>query len=149
MVDRNYVFTPGIHLLRRSVVDEVGGFDPVMSPADDWDYAARVSRLGPIGTLPEVVLNWRRHDDTMSNTSTEHRRAYFDVRRKMLQDPGNTPEQVRLARRAFRDSTRGGTSAAISSIGRRDYREAARTAARALDAKRRYIEAIAFGGKAG
>jgi glycosyltransferase involved in cell wall biosynthesis len=97
LVHHNWVVTPGLHLIRRRVIDTVGMFDPAVDPADDWDFALRISRLGPIGLVNRVVLRWRRHPATLTEQSPRWRQAYFAVCAKTLADPTNTPEQRMLA----------------------------------------------------
>src|SRR6185369_2041320 len=45
----NWIVTPGLHLMRRSSFERVGGFDPETVPCDDYDLSVRLARLGPIG----------------------------------------------------------------------------------------------------
>ena len=98
----NWVTTPGLHLVRRTVIELVGDFDPSTDPADDWDFVVRISRHGPIAFLDQIVLHWRRHGSTLTMTSPRWKRAYFAVRQKMLLDPTNTLEQRRVARVGYR-----------------------------------------------
>ena len=98
LIHHNYPTTPGAQLVRRSVMDHVGPFDPDTVPGDDWDMSLRISRFGPIGFLDRQVLEWRRHPETQSLASPGWRQAYLRVRSKTLRAPENTPEQRRLAR---------------------------------------------------
>jgi len=53
-------------MFRRSVLDEVGGFDPSFRRAEDRDLLVRVREHGiGIGILPEVVLYRRFHGDNL------------------------------------------------------------------------------------
>ena len=101
LIYHNYTLTTGLHLVRRSVIDCVDPFDPDTDPADDWDFALRISRHGPIGFIERLVLEWRRHPETLTNTSPRWRQAYYRVRAKALVAPDNTPEQRRLAGIAY------------------------------------------------
>jgi glycosyltransferase involved in cell wall biosynthesis len=141
IVHENYVFTPGIHLMRRSVVDQVGVFDPAVDPADDWDFAARVCRLGAIGTLDSIVLNWRRHDQSILHTSPRLRASYFGARTKMMCDPLNTTEQEAVARDAFRSATAWRWSELAASVRAGRYREIVA----AFDGRARYLRALVRG----
>jgi glycosyltransferase involved in cell wall biosynthesis len=102
----NWICTPGVHLVRREVLDAVGAFDPDTVPCDDWDMSVRLSRHGPIGFTQRPLLLWRRHEQAQSY-NIKWRRAYYNVRRKMLADPSNSPEQTRFARRGFIDAIAG------------------------------------------
>jgi glycosyltransferase involved in cell wall biosynthesis len=97
----NWVLTPGTHLIRRDVIARVGTFDEDTDPADDWDMAIRISRYGDMGFIDRPLLRWRRHANTLTNTSPRWRRAHFRVRTKTMIDPTNTAEQRRVARQAF------------------------------------------------
>jgi glycosyltransferase involved in cell wall biosynthesis len=126
----NWVTTPGLHVVRRSVLDEVGGFDPSTDPADDWDLVVRISRHGPIAFLDQIVLHWRRHGSTLTMTSPRWKRAYYAVRFKMLTDPSNTDEQRRVARDGYRWMTVDGMRQAIHALRARRWSEAVRHAGR-------------------
>jgi glycosyltransferase involved in cell wall biosynthesis len=134
----NYPVTPGLHLVRRSVQERAGSFDPEMVPADDWDMAIRISRVGPIGFLDRLVLEWRRHPDVLSY-NTPWRRAYFRVRAKVLTAPENTPEQRRLARTAYLAPGRDAMRNAWSELRARHVTGSARAAARAADQVAQYV----------
>ena len=127
----NWVTTPGLHLVRRTVAEEVGGFDPATDPADDWDFAIRVSRRGPIAFLDQVVLHWRRHSGALTNTSPRWKHAYYSVRRKMLLDPSNTAEQRRVARAGYTWMARDAVGQAGQALRERRVPHAARHFARA------------------
>ena len=61
-----------------------------MSPrwrTDDWDFALGLSRLGDLVGVDRTVLLWRRHPNTLTNSSGRgQRRALLRVRRKALMD---------------------------------------------------------------
>lgn len=52
-------------MLRREVVDEVGGFDERMSRFEDTDYWRRISRRFGIGAIDEVTCHVRTHDGNL------------------------------------------------------------------------------------
>ena len=143
LVHHNYPTTPGLQLVRRSVIDRVGPFDPDSVPGDDWDMSLRISRFGPIGFLNREVLEWRRHPEAQSLISSRWRQAYFHVRSKTLLAPENTPEQRRLARIGYLAPGRLGLSAAWSNVRGGRPREAARNSALALDLAAHYGAAVA------
>jgi glycosyltransferase involved in cell wall biosynthesis len=131
LVIHNWVTTPGLHLIRRPVAEQVGGFDPATVPADDWDFNLRVSRLGPIAFLDTVVLHWRRHPGAHSNVSPRWKHAYYSVRRKMLLDPSNSVEQRRVARAGYTWMARDAVGQAGQALRERRVPHAARHFARA------------------
>lgn len=126
----NWVTTPGLHLVRRSVLEQVGGFDSSTDPADDWDLVVRISRHGPIAFHDQIVLHWRRHGTTLTMTSPRWKRAYYAVRHKMLTDPSNTDEHRRAARVGYRWMTEEAIRQAHHAVRARRLSEAVRHAGR-------------------
>ncbi len=57
-------------LVRRSVFDEVGGFDLRLSTSADWDFCYQVSRRYKVAFVNELLLRYRIHGSNMhSNIS--------------------------------------------------------------------------------
>ena len=55
-------------MMRREVLDDVGGFDPTFRDAEDRDLFVRLREHGvQIDVIPDMVLSqataWREHDD--------------------------------------------------------------------------------------
>lgn len=49
-----------LSVLRRSLVDEVGGFDPAFEGSQDWDLILRVTeRARAVVHVPQVLYSWR------------------------------------------------------------------------------------------
>jgi glycosyltransferase involved in cell wall biosynthesis len=48
-------------MVRRSLIDEIGGFDPAVSPAEDWEFYYRCARVCRVGFIDEVLLKYREH----------------------------------------------------------------------------------------
>lgn len=49
-------------VVRRSVLEDVGGFDPLVTPAEDWEFYFRCASVSKVGFIPEVLLSYRVHD---------------------------------------------------------------------------------------
>src|ERR671933_2460451 len=56
----NSVWIPGSVMYRRSVFDPVGGFDPSVNGAADYDLYLRIARDYPVHHHGEAVLDYRR-----------------------------------------------------------------------------------------
>jgi len=93
----NNATTAGTTLIRRRVLESVGGFEASVVPADDWDMNLRIARLGGFALVNEVILNWRRYPDSASIASKRNRRARLGVWRRTLQSSANTPKQRKAA----------------------------------------------------
>ncbi len=81
-------------VVRRSVLDVVGGFDEAMPTlgCEDWDLWLRVARCGPVVVVPEELTFYRVHP---ANTAREQVLASgLWVLEKLYADPAS----VRLAR---------------------------------------------------
>jgi glycosyltransferase involved in cell wall biosynthesis len=49
-------------MVRRTCLDDVGGFDQAFAPADDWHLWLRIAVRYPLGMLDAVVGRYRVHD---------------------------------------------------------------------------------------
>ena len=68
-------FPPHTVMLRRRVIDRVGGFDPLLGGHADYDLWLRLSAAGcPVEFLPERLAYYRQYDGQMSRDS-EHMHA--------------------------------------------------------------------------
>ncbi len=57
---RAQMYTCHLSVFRRSVVEEVGGFDPEFEGAQDWDLVLRVTeRARKVLHVPRVLYHWR------------------------------------------------------------------------------------------
>ena len=125
MLIKNCVVTPGTCLIRREVLESVGALDPATSPADDWDLNVRLARRGDFVLVDQVILNWRRHPDSLSNVSRRHRRAYLGVRRRSVVSRENTSEQRRNALNVLRRDCQAARHSALEKIRHRNLRAVA------------------------
>jgi glycosyltransferase involved in cell wall biosynthesis len=62
----NIVGTPSTVLVARSLVDQVGGFDPALSTCADWDLWVRLALRTPFVGLAEPLAIYRTHGKSMS-----------------------------------------------------------------------------------
>lgn len=57
---RTQMYTCHLSVLRRSIVDEVGGFDADFEGSQDWDLVLRVTeRARAVAHVPHVLYHWR------------------------------------------------------------------------------------------
>jgi len=56
-----YIITPATCLVRRCVVEAVGGFNNALRNAEDYNFWLRVSLRGPIAFVPKEVALYRIH----------------------------------------------------------------------------------------
>jgi glycosyltransferase involved in cell wall biosynthesis len=126
----NYVTTPGTSVVRRRVMEEVGGFESSVEPCDDWDMNLRISRRGGFAFVNEVVINWRRHDTAASHLSNRWRQSFTKTRVRSIESSENTPAQRAEALFAFRHYLSGLRDNGIEDMRRGSFRLGARQLAR-------------------
>jgi len=60
MFSANYI--THLTILRRSLIEGVGGFDPATDGAQDWDLFLRLTgRTNRISHIPKILYHWRMH----------------------------------------------------------------------------------------
>lgn len=69
LVYRNWL-APMVPLLRRSLVERVGGFDATFRAAEDWDYWYRCAQAGRLAYVAGVVAMYRMHGGQMHRDRT-------------------------------------------------------------------------------
>jgi glycosyltransferase involved in cell wall biosynthesis len=98
----------GSGLIRRTALDQVGGFDWRAEPADDYDMWVRLSRIGDIPFTHTVVMKYRWHEaNSWPLYRSQRGRGSGYVRHKLVTSPENTPAQRRLAMTGYRAYERG------------------------------------------
>jgi glycosyltransferase involved in cell wall biosynthesis len=124
---KNYIVTPGTSLIRRRALDVVGEFDVAVEPADDWDINLRIARLGGFALVDHVILNWRRHAGSLSDSSRRSLGyAHFAVMKRAVRSANNTPQQRRSAEHALLHHSRAFRDQAGAALRRGDVRTAGR-----------------------
>jgi len=95
------MFPPGLMLAQLAAYEAIGGFDTRVRPADDWDALIRLTRLGDIGVVNDVLVHYRRHNSN-AGASARVPELCRQVRVKTFYSPINTAEQRRIVRNAYR-----------------------------------------------
>lgn len=57
-------------LIRRSALLQIGGYDPSMKTIEDLDMLLRLGEIGQLANLPDVVLQYRFHPNSVSAQNT-------------------------------------------------------------------------------
>jgi glycosyltransferase involved in cell wall biosynthesis len=63
-------------MMRRDPVVRVGGYDPYFKTTQDLDLWLRLGEVGKLGNVPEVVLKFRQHGGSISETRREEQRRF-------------------------------------------------------------------------
>jgi glycosyltransferase involved in cell wall biosynthesis len=95
----NYIWTPGVVMYRRSVLDAVNAFDSSAGGSADYELNIRIARRHPIGCHHQVVLEYRRHRTNMSADVSYMLKSAVAVRRAQRAHVRGHP----MAEQAWRD----------------------------------------------
>lgn len=68
-----YIAIPGGAMVRKVVIDQVGGFDESFRAAQDHDMAIRLFEACKVVYLPQVAFSYRKHGDSISKNGLERR----------------------------------------------------------------------------
>jgi glycosyltransferase involved in cell wall biosynthesis len=88
----NFIVVPGT-MVRRSVLEAVGGFDESLPSVEDYDLWLRIAAVSTIGMLPEALARYRVHGGQMSGNRERMLAAELRVLRNALD---RSPEIQRL-----------------------------------------------------
>lgn len=92
----NRIPTPGQVLIRRSALEQTGGWDAETSSAADYDLWVRLSLLGDFLFIDERVIGWRQHAGNLSKQNRQVERSLVMTRRKVASDRRLTSAQRKL-----------------------------------------------------
>lgn len=59
-------------LMRREVLDAVGGYDPALSQMEDYDMILRLAMVGPVAVLADELTEYRLHAEQVSRGAAPH-----------------------------------------------------------------------------
>jgi len=90
-------FSPGQTLIRRSALEVVGGFDPSIWGADDFDLYLRLAKLGELRYERRLSLHYRLHAGNASKDRKKMLLNSYKVVRRHFPD-----ERSAIARKAYR-----------------------------------------------
>lgn len=66
-------FSPFSHpliMIRKSLFENVGGYNPMFNPAEDYELYFRIGKLSKFANLPDVLLKYRIINKSMTTGST-------------------------------------------------------------------------------
>ena len=86
-------------LIRRRAFDEVGGFDERLSTSADWALTFRLLERGTLLSLPQPLVEYRRHGSNMSADVSLFERDMLSAFDGVFADA--PPRTARLRRRAY------------------------------------------------
>jgi glycosyltransferase involved in cell wall biosynthesis len=98
LLEHNFVYTSVT--MRRSVLDDVGGYDESLWTGEDWDLWLRIASRGTRPVRPPGLLAiHRNHPSSLANDARKMTGNVCEVYRRFAEDPIADAEVQALARR--------------------------------------------------
>ena len=102
LLEFNYINAAGI--FRKSVWEQVGGFDEAMDGYEDWDFWLSAGKAGYRGALiPEKLFKYRRHGSTLNIRSDRKYQKLIDHIRANHHDIYAHPERTKEIQCKYRN----------------------------------------------
>jgi glycosyltransferase involved in cell wall biosynthesis len=93
---------PSSGLMRRAVVEELGGFDEELGTSADFDLWLRIAMVHPVGRVDQVSVKYRRHEGAMFGNLEAQLRDMERVFRKHRSRLQGEPDWKTLQWRFYR-----------------------------------------------
>lgn len=114
-------------MIRRDVLDEVGGFDETLRIGEDYDLWLRASRVTPILQVPRALALYRQHPDSITRRAPDRNWQGMVVEKALerwglLGPDGRSADPVQVSRalaRTWRDFASAHLAAGDHAIARR------------------------------
>jgi GT2 family glycosyltransferase len=83
---RTQMYTCHLSVMRRRLVEEVGGFDPEFEGSQDWDLVLKVTeRARQVVHVPEVLYHWRTLETSTAGSGEEAKPWAFEAGTRAVQ----------------------------------------------------------------
>jgi GT2 family glycosyltransferase len=83
---RTQMYTCHLSVLRRSLVEEVGGFDPDFEGSQDWDLVLKVTeRARRVAHVPRVLYHWRTLESSAAGGGEDAKPWAFEAGKRAVQ----------------------------------------------------------------
>jgi GT2 family glycosyltransferase len=83
---RTQMYTCHLSVLRRSLVEQVGGFDADFEGSQDWDLVLKVTeRSRAVAHVPKVLYHWRALDTSAARRGVEAKPLAFEAGTRAVQ----------------------------------------------------------------
>jgi GT2 family glycosyltransferase len=113
---RTQMYTCHLSVFRRSLVEEVGGFDPEFEGSQDWDLVLKVTeRARKVLHVPRVLYHWRTLETSAAGGGVEAKPWAFEAGMRAVQAHC---ERIGLEARVERDETDAGVYHLLPALSR-------------------------------
>lgn len=81
----NVIVNPSMALIRRSVLDKAGNYNPDLRWGEDWELWIRISNWTHFGFVDEPVIIYRAHSDSLTHQDPlKSVNCYLDISRNAI-----------------------------------------------------------------
>jgi glycosyltransferase involved in cell wall biosynthesis len=81
---QNYIWMPAMAMFRRQPLERIGGFNPAVNAAADYEIYLHLARIYPVRDHARVVAHYRKHDANMSGNAGRMLRETLAVLKSQL-----------------------------------------------------------------
>ncbi|HKS27229.1 MAG TPA: glycosyltransferase [Pyrinomonadaceae bacterium] len=83
LLRQNYIWTPGVVMFRRAVLESAGGFNIAMEMkgSEDYDLYLRIARESPVHCHQHAVVVYREHGSSLSSNAATMLKSTLTVHR--------------------------------------------------------------------
>lgn len=89
----------GSIVVRRDVIEDVGGFDPRLKNGEDWEFCLRIATKYKVGFVAEPLVNYRNHGKNATKNINEMERSTLLAWEKAFHTSDHNI--IRLKRRSY------------------------------------------------
>lgn len=75
----NILVTMSCAMVRRSVLSDIGGFDELLPPCEDWDLFLRLAEVGRLSVIQEALVEQPAHESPKISRDRQRVLAAFDA----------------------------------------------------------------------
>jgi len=84
LLAHNFISSGSNTLIRRDAFSAVGGFDETLRAAEDWELHVRLAAGYHFAYVPEVVVRYRRRNDSLSSQTDQTEAHFLAANRKVF-----------------------------------------------------------------
>jgi glycosyltransferase involved in cell wall biosynthesis len=77
----NNVFLHPSLMIRKDIIDEIGGYNEEYHYSSDYDLVCRIAIKGEIINLPDILMRYRTHNSQISTAKKKEQQMYADMTR--------------------------------------------------------------------
>ena len=84
LLEHNSSFCKGSIMVRKSIVDKVGGFNTRTIPSEDYEYWLKVAQEGRYLHIPEKLTSYRVHEEQSTHRKNINLKKYIKLHKQIL-----------------------------------------------------------------